>query len=146
MFSFHLIQPTSQNVIIKKSLQFICFMKLFSDNCSSLLEHEYFFIITTSSCLSQFFHFVICLRFLFCFNLKGEYEDCTWGYGQNYPISWVQLHLVPLIPHSAIAKTVLVRSRFVFFLTRVKNQPLKQRLKQKRRFILINVRHIFSFA
>ena len=55
-----------------------------------------------------------------------------------------QLHLVSLIPHSAIAKTVLLARSLIFHIfTRVEIQPIKQRLKQKRRNILTNLRHIF---
>ena len=67
--------------------------------------------------------------------LKGEYEDYTWGYGQNL-FREIQFQLVPLIPHSAITKTVLIRSRIFCIFTRVENQPLKQRLNQTRRIIL----------
>ena len=38
-----------------------------------------------------------------------------------------QLHLVPLIPHSTISKTVLLRSLIFHILTRLENQLLKQR-------------------
>ena len=58
----------------------------------------------------------------------------------------IQLQLVPLIPHSSIAKTVLLRFLNFNILTRVETQPFKQRLNQKRHIILTNVRHIFSFA
>ena len=64
----------------------------------------------------------------------------------TFPIHELQLNLVSLIPHSAIAKTVLHRSLIFHIFTRVENHLLKQRLKQKRRIILTNVRHIFSFA
>ena len=53
--------------------------------------------------------------------LKGEYEDYTWGYRQN-PLDYTpsvefQLHLVLLIPHLAIAKTILIRDPlFLIFL------------------------------
>ena len=62
------------------------------------------------------------------------------------PFHEFQVHIVPLIPHSAIAKTIFIRSLIFYIFTRVENQPLKQRLKQKRRIILTNFRPIFSFA
>ena len=65
---------------------------------------------------------------------------------QTIPFYEFQLHLVPLIPHSAIAKTFLLRSRIFHIFTRVENQPLQQLLKQKRRIILTKVQNIFSFA
>ena len=49
----------------------------------------------------------------------------------DYSLREIQFQLVPLIPHSAIAKTILVRSLIFHIFTRVENQPLKQRLKQK---------------
>ena len=58
------------------------------------------------------------------------------------PFHEFQLHLVPLIPDSTIAKTVLLRSLIFHIFKRVENQPLKQQFKQKRRIILTN---IFSF-
>ena len=52
--------------------------------------------------------------------LNGDYEDYTWGYRQNpldYPLPReFQLHLVPLIPHSVIAKAILVGSLIFIFL------------------------------
>ena len=62
------------------------------------------------------------------------------------PFYEFQVHLVSLIPHSAIAKTVPLRSPNFHIFTSVENQPLKQQLNQKRRIILTNVRHIFSLA
>ena len=50
--------------------------------------------------------------------------------GQTIPFDEFKLHLVPLIPHSSIAITVLLRSLIFRIFTRVENQPLKQRLKQ----------------
>ena len=50
-----------------------------------------------------------------------------------------QFQLVPLIPNSAIAKTILVRSVIFHILTRVENQPFKQRLKQTQCSILTNL-------
>ena len=64
----------------------------------------------------------------------------------DYPLYEFQFQLVSLIPHVAITETVLLRFLFFHIFTRVENQPLKQRLKQKRRIILTKVRHIFSFA
>ena len=64
----------------------------------------------------------------------------------NIPVHDFHFHLVPLIPYSAIAKTILVRSLIFHIFTRVENQPLKQRLKQKRCIILTNLQDIFSFA
>ena len=61
------------------------------------------------------------------------------------PFHDLQLQLVPWIPHSSIAKTILQIPNFYIF-THVENQPLKQRLKQKQRIIMTNERHIFSFA
>ena len=46
-----------------------------------------------------------------------------------------QFYLVPLNPYLEIVKTILVRSLIFHIFTRVSSQPLKQRLKQKRRFI-----------
>ena len=51
------------------------------------------------------------------------------------PFHEFQLQLVPLIPHSAIDKTVLLKSLIFHIFTRVENQPLKRRLKQKLRII-----------
>ena len=65
---------------------------------------------------------------------------------QTIPFYEFQLHLVPLIPLSAIAKTVLLRSLSFDIFISVENQPLKQKIKQKQRIILTNVQHIFSFA
>ena len=65
------------------------------------------------------------------------------GMGRNlYTILFheFQLHLVPLSPHSAIAKTILIRSLIFHIFTRVGNQTLKQWLKQKQPIILTNVR------
>ena len=64
----------------------------------------------------------------------------------DYPVSCVPIYLVPFIPHSAIAKTVLLRSLIFHFSTSVENKPLKQRLKQKNRIIVTNLLNIFSFA
>ena len=61
------------------------------------------------------------------------------------PFHEFQLRSVPLIPHSAIGETVLVRSLLFHILTRVENQPLKQWLKQKRRIIFTNIR-LFSHS
>ena len=79
-------------------------------------------------------------------SLKGEYEDYTWGYGQN-PLSLLQISFSSVDPSClAIGKTILVRSLIFHIFTRVENQPLKQRLKQKRRIILTNLQNIFSFV
>ena len=54
-----------------------------------------------------------------------------WGYHRNpltNPFREFKFHLVPLIPYSAIVKTILVRTRIFHIFTRVKNQPLKQLL------------------
>ena len=56
------------------------------------------------------------------------------------------LHLVPLIPHSAMDKTVLLIPLFFHIFTRVENQLLKHRLEQKRRIFFKNLQNIFSFA
>ena len=55
------------------------------------------------------------------------------------PFYEFKLHLVPLIPHSAIDKAVLLRSLIFRIITRVENQPLKKLLKQKRCIILTNL-------
>ena len=47
-----------------------------------------------------------------------------------------QFQLVPLIPYLAIANLILARSHIFHIFIHVENQPLKQRLKQKRRIIL----------
>ena len=52
------------------------------------------------------------------------------------PIREFLFQLVPLIPYSAIAKTIFVIYLIFYILTRVNNQPLKQGLKQKLRIIL----------
>ena len=81
--------------------------------------------------------------------LKGEYEDYNmgeWAEPSRLSPFMTPLHLVPLIPYSAIAKTVLVRSLIFQIFTRVENQPLTQRLKQKRRIIVTNLQNIISFA
>ena len=49
-----------------------------------------------------------------------------------------QFHLVPLIPYSAIAKTILVRTLFLNIFMLVNSQPSKQRLKQKLTIIFYN--------
>ena len=57
-------------------------------------------------------------------DLKGEYEDYTWGFGQNpldYPFPEFHFQLVPLIPYSAIAKTILLRTLIFHIFTRVEN-------------------------
>ena len=46
------------------------------------------------------------------------------------PFYEFQLQLVPVIPHPAIAKTVLLSYLIFRIITRVENQLLKQRLKQ----------------
>ena len=77
--------------------------------------------------------------------LKGEYEDYTWGYRQNpqdYPLPWVPITFSSVHPSFNNPHQI---PNFSFF-NRVENLPLKQRLKQNRRIILTNVRHIFSFA
>ena len=52
-----------------------------------------------------------------------------------------------MITYSAIAKTILARSRIFHIFKCVRgNQPLKKRLKQKRRIIFKNLQNIFSFA
>ena len=68
------------------------------------------------------------------------------GVSWTFPFCEFQLQLVPLIPYSAIAKTILVRSRIFHIFTRAENQPIKQRLQLKRRIILKNLQNIFSFA
>ena len=52
-----------------------------------------------------------------CIVLNGEYDDYSWGYGQN-PLSIIKFHyqLVPLIRCSAIAKTILDRTVIFVFL------------------------------
>ena len=83
--------------------------------------------------------------------LKGVLENYTWGYHRkplDYPFHEFQFPLVPLIPYSAIAKKILVRTLIFHIFTYLKNQPLKQRLKQKRRIILKNLQnssHSISF-
>ena len=49
-------------------------------------------------------------------------------------------------PAGSTGHTVLLRSLIFYMFTCVDNQPLKQRLKQKRRIILTNLQIIFSFA
>ena len=71
------------------------------------------------------------------------------GTGRNLwtiPFHEFHSHLVPLIPYLAISKTILVRTLIFHIATRGENQPLKQRLKHKRRIILNNVQNVFSFA
>ena len=51
--------------------------------------------------------------------------------------------LLPLIPYSAIAKTILVRTLIFHIFTRVENQPLKRQLKQKRQIIFKNLQNVF---
>ena len=63
---------------------------------------------------------------------------------QTIPFYEFQYHLVPLIQYSAIAKTILVRSLSFHIFTRAENQPLKQRLKQKRRTIFKNLQNVFA--
>ena len=53
------------------------------------------------------------------------------------------LHLVPLIPSSAIAKTILARTLIFHIFTIVDSQPLKQRLKQKQRIIIKKLTNAF---
>ena len=65
---------------------------------------------------------------------------------ETNPFREFYFQLFPSIHHSAIGKTILVRSLIVRIFTHVENQPLKQRLKQKRRIILTNLQNIFSFA
>ena len=65
---------------------------------------------------------------------------------QTFSLREFQFHLVLLIPYSAIAKTITARSLIFRIFTRVENQPLKQRLKQKGRIIFKNFQIIFSFA
>ena len=63
------------------------------------------------------------------FPLKGAYKDYTLGYGQNpldYPLREFHFQLVPLIPYSAIPKTIHVRTIMFQIFPRVENQPLKQ--------------------
>ena len=48
------------------------------------------------------------------------------------PFHEAHFKLGSLIPYSAIATTVLLKSRIFHIFTRVENQPLKLRLKQKR--------------
>ena len=43
----------------------------------------------------------------------------------NFLFNGVYFHLVPFIPYSAIAKTILVRPLIFHIFTRVENQPLK---------------------
>ena len=64
--------------------------------------------------------------------LKGEYEDYTWGYGQNHLDFYeFQLHLVSLIPHSAIAKTVLLRSQTFSYVYACGKSTFKTTIKTK---------------
>ena len=52
--------------------------------------------------------------------LKGDYEDYTLGYRQNpLDFAFPEFHfqLVPSIPHLAIGKTILERSRILIFFT-----------------------------
>ena len=58
------------------------------------------------------------------------------------PFREFQFNLVPLIPYSAIAKTILVRSLIFHIFTSVEYQPLKQRLKQKD-VLFLKTYHIF---
>ena len=48
-------------------------------------------------------------------------------WAEPIPFREFHFHLAPMIPYSAIAKTILVRSIIFLFFTRVENQPLKQR-------------------
>ena len=72
--------------------------------------------------------------------LKGEYEDYSCGVWPELsrlsPFMSAITYLGPWIPHSAIAKTILIRSLIFNIFKRVENQPLKQRSKQKRRIFL----------
>ena len=75
----------------------------------------------------------------------------TWGMAGTLlmiPFYEFQLHLVPLIPHSAISKTVLLGTLIYHIIfTRVENQPLKQRFKQKRTFShSLSYRNIFCLV
>ena len=69
------------------------------------------------------------------------------GYGEKpldyKPFHKLHLNLVPLIPYSAIPQIILVRSLISYFM-RVENKTLKQRLKQKRRFILKYLQSLIS--
>ena len=61
--------------------------------------------------------------------LKGVYEDYTWGYHRkplDHSFFEFQFHLVPLIPYSAIAKKILVRTLIFHSFTPVENKPSKQ--------------------
>ena len=78
--------------------------------------------------------------------LKGVYEDYTWGYHWTIPFHEFQFQLVPLIPYSAITKTILVRFLIFQMFTSVENQPLKRRLKLKQRIIFKNLQNSFSFS
>ena len=59
------------------------------------------------------------------------------------PFHEFHFHVVLLIPCSAIAKTVIVRSLIFYIFTHVENQPLKQRLTQKLCIIFLNVQNMF---
>ena len=81
--------------------------------------------------------------------LKEVLEDYTCGISSETSriFSFMSSNFIKfLIPYSTIGKTILVRSLIFKSFTRVENQPLKQRLKQKRSIILKNIRNIFSFA
>ena len=66
---------------------------------------------------------------------------------QTIPFRKFQFPLALMITYSAIAKTILARSRIFHIFKCVRgNQPLKKRLKQKRRIIFKNLQNIFSFA
>ena len=70
--------------------------------------------------------------------LKGVLEDYALGYHRkplDNPLYLFHFKLDPLMPYSAVAKTILVRSLIFHIFKRVENQPLKQGLKQKHRLI-----------
>ena len=62
----------------------------------------------------------------------GFYKGVSLETRKLSPSVRFQLHLVQLILHLAITKTILVRSLIIHMFTRVENQPLKPLLKQKR--------------
>ena len=86
---------------------------------SKLMYALFLYLITSFFIFTISFLFTDAQTQLSGFCLKGEYEDYTWVMGktlQTIPFREFQIHLVPMIPYSEIAKTTLVRSLLFIFL------------------------------
>ena len=80
--------------------------------------------------------------------LKGEYKEYNMGVSYEKPLNYPRIPILFSSVDSICSnrkKNPLQIPYFRIF-TRVKNQPLKQRLKQKRGIIFKNFLNIFSFA